>query len=328
MCRGKAEKGGPRRCSGHCRENYAAASKTVAVLEKEHAAKGAATPTKPNIGDAEGVTATHQPLKDMNAGTHLVLADGTVDTITSITPDPDKPGWQKIRTENAGGFSYPAKSENGLMQTLSDDDYDTVRAASRLRSFEDAGYAASKAGQPGAPALNPMVQQELDGKEVGDPDNIAVMKAYSRGYERRVGEEAASIVAEAEQHKAGQQMLAKTRGSYADRPDAAETVEGTFRNQLQSSGTSSFKREEVWNDKSVHSARALYGPGTTRTALPASYPEPAAMTDEDLQNLESDVFYIRRSGIAQHPQRGIDADRWTIGARREMNERGLGPKNT
>lgn len=84
MCRGKDEKGGPRRCSGHCRTALETAHSAVATLEKQ--TPGIQTP--PQILEAEAaVTAANDALAATRADMHAAAQefDGTDGDYTQIS---------------------------------------------------------------------------------------------------------------------------------------------------------------------------------------------------------------------------------------------------
>lgn len=63
-------------------------------------------------------------------------------------------------------------------------------------TFERIGREAALADEPAAPSVNAKVQAALEGRTVGDPVNVRVMEAFSRGYDAVRDEQAQAVLAE------------------------------------------------------------------------------------------------------------------------------------
>ena len=72
----------------------------------------------------------------------------------------------------------------------------TEATATDLNYFEALGRQAYLNGHHAAPALNAEVMATIGDAQVGDPIGIAVMKAYSSGFDAERDAECARILAE------------------------------------------------------------------------------------------------------------------------------------
>ncbi len=72
----------------------------------------------------------------------------------------------------------------------------TAALADTIAAMVAAGRAAYDADQPAAPAASAAVRDAIGNAAVGDPNTLAIMRAFSRGYAARATEAADALLAD------------------------------------------------------------------------------------------------------------------------------------
>lgn len=316
MCRSSRVPDGPRTCSTDTRHAFGATSQALANLVDEQQSiehelqGGVPAPTMSehfeNLGyvaaQSGGVAAPSLNSEVMAALKGRAVGDPQSQEIMAAYSR----GHQRHRDEQAAAALAEPQ-------------------ATSIGAFEHAGAEAARTGGPMNPLNNPSVMTAVEGLTSDSADTSALLSGYFKGY--RNARNAIALAEYGSATAAEQKQITETRGSKAYVQDAPELVSGHYRLAMQGA-TNDTQYHNAWHDKHFRAARALYGPGTARTRIPDSLPEPSTMPDRDLQMMENDLFYLidQRRGQPAHLPAERSARAWLSAARREIVYRDLTPK--
>lgn len=95
------------------------------------------------------------------------------------------PKGRRVTKEQLTGLWYVANHYGGRESSRWADKAEAIAKLASLQptDFEQIGRQAARDDKPAAPSSNPEVRFALAGRTVGDPENMRIMQAFTRGYD-------------------------------------------------------------------------------------------------------------------------------------------------